>query len=438
MFLLASLTTQAQWTRNSTSGFVYPTTTTDNVRIGSNSAPNEKLHVSGNIRASGSFIIDGGQINVPGTSQSLRFAPGYIERMRIVNSGTYAGHVGIGTTNPLERLHVSGNTRTSGNFITESGIFNVSSTTNPMILQTGGAERMRIVHSGTYAGHVGIGTANPLYRLDVMAAENDWKARFQGTDGYITIGPVNPLHAHIYTDRPNFIFNKNLWSVTGGFSSYDTENLTLQTNGVTRLLVSNATGFVGVGTSTPESQLHINGQLLLESPYIFTGTGPTELNRYISLLNSPSAQSASGLKAGGVLVSDSYNYANPGKNDLIVKGKVSIGTPTTSSTNGYTLAVNGKIGAHDVQLERTSNAWPDYVFAENYQLPTLAEVERFIKENKHLKDVPSAEEIEKNGYSATGMDAVLLQKVEELTLYILQQQKQIEELRNELKALKQQ
>src|SRR5439155_20192799 len=67
------------------------------------------------------------------------------------------------------------------------------------------------------------------------------------------------------------------------------------------------------------------------SPGLFTGTGNAELNRYLALLNSPTSPSASGLKAGGILVSDSYSLANPGKNDLIVKGNVGIGMVSPSS-----------------------------------------------------------------------------------------------------------
>jgi hypothetical protein len=90
-------------------------------------------------------------------------------------------------------------------------------------------------------------------------------------------------------------------------------------------------GRVGIGTDTPTADLDVRGTLTLEAggqAAIFTGTGPSELNRNLLLLNSPQFQSASGLKAGGVLVSDSYFFATPGKNDLIVKGAVGIATPT--------------------------------------------------------------------------------------------------------------
>jgi hypothetical protein len=86
-------------------------------------------------------------------------------------------------------------------------------------------------------------------------------------------------------------------------------------------------GRVGIGTSQPVSTLHVGGYLTLDTgdnPLLFTGTGNVENNRYLNLINSPGLTSASGLKAGGVLVSDSYAFANPGKNDLVVKGSATV------------------------------------------------------------------------------------------------------------------
>lgn len=88
-------------------------------------------------------------------------------------------------------------------------------------------------------------------------------------------------------------------------------------------------GNVGIGTTNPTSKLDVRGHLTIDSggdAFVYTGTGSAELNRYLEVLNAPGWQSASGLKVGGVLVADSYSYAYPDKNDLIVKGNVGIGT----------------------------------------------------------------------------------------------------------------
>jgi hypothetical protein len=78
----------------------------------------------------------------------------------------------------------------------------------------------------------------------------------------------------------------------------------------------------------------------------------------------------------------------------------------------------------------------NYVFETGYDLPSLTSVEQFITTNKHLPNVPSAAEVETEGIDLGEMDKILLQKVEELTLYIIEQQKQLEVLKKELELLK--
>ncbi|PQJ80302.1 hypothetical protein [Polaribacter porphyrae] len=79
--------------------------------------------------------------------------------------------------------------------------------------------------------------------------------------------------------------------------------------------------------------------------------------------------------------------------------------------------------------------WSDFVFYKNYNLPTLQEVEKHIKEKGHLKDIPSAKEVEKNGIFLGEMNAKLLQKIEELTLYIIAQEKILKKQEEKIKEL---
>ncbi|WP_340074223.1 hypothetical protein [Leptobacterium sp. I13] len=105
-----------------------------------------------------------------------------------------------------------------------------------------------------------------------------------------------------------------------------------------------------------------------------------------------------------------------------ISGNVGIGTTTPDAK----LAVNGNIHTKEVKVDLIG--WPDFVFEDSYTLPTLQEVETHIKEKGHLQDIPSAEEVAKNGIFLGEMDAKLLQKIEELTLYTIQQEKRIEQL----------
>lgn len=120
--------------------------------------------------------------------------------------------------------------------------------------------------------------------------------------------------------------------------------------------------------------------------------------------------------------------------DLQVTGKIIVGNPLPSTPAGYKLYVKDGILTEKIKVALSSDPanWSDFVFAENYTLRTLDEVEEYIKENKHLPEIPSTAEVHKNGLDLAQMDAKLLQKVEELTLYIIQQQKRIEQLEEKL------
>lgn len=121
-------------------------------------------------------------------------------------------------------------------------------------------------------------------------------------------------------------------------------------------------------------------------------------------------------------------------------GKVSVNI--SQVPDGYDFAVQGKTITEEVKVALVTN-WPDFVFRNNYELRTLQEVESHINENGHLAEIPSEAEVIANGINLGEMDAKLLLKIEELTLYLIQQNKEnqeqrklIEELQKEVSALK--
>ncbi|MGJ8732294.1 MAG: hypothetical protein ACSHW4_04085 [Cellulophaga sp.] len=117
---------------------------------------------------------------------------------------------------------------------------------------------------------------------------------------------------------------------------------------------------------------------------------------------------------------------------MAIKNNGNIGVGTLNP-NGWKLAVNGKIRAQEIKVE---TGWSDFVFYDDYKLPTLEQVENHIKEKGHLKDIPSAKEVEENGILLGEMDSKLLQKIEELTLYTIQQEKKIQKFEKQNEQLK--
>lgn len=111
-------------------------------------------------------------------------------------------------------------------------------------------------------------------------------------------------------------------------------------------------------------------------------------------------------------------------------GTVGIGT---NDPKGFKLAVNGNIRAREIKVENTN--WPDYVFAPSHNLLLLENLELYIRQHKHLPEIPSATEVKQNGFNLGEMDAKLLQKIEELTLYIITQDKEMKAMKSRLDKL---
>ncbi|SFD98724.1 hypothetical protein SAMN05518672_10448 [Chitinophaga sp. CF118] len=118
----------------------------------------------------------------------------------------------------------------------------------------------------------------------------------------------------------------------------------------------------------------------------------------------------------------------PGNSVFNTDGNLGIGT-TAPGTNK--LAVEGTIGARKMQVKQTS--WADFVFQPDYQLPPLQELEKYIQANKHLPGIPTETEVQEKGIDLGEMNKLLLQKVEELTLHVIDLQKQINQLHSQQK-----
>ncbi|MCK7560238.1 hypothetical protein MKQ70_37150 [Chitinophaga sedimenti] len=135
------------------------------------------------------------------------------------------------------------------------------------------------------------------------------------------------------------------------------------------------------------------------------------------------------VNANGITNESTAYFRGEGLN--FINGSLGIGT---FKTNGHKLAVEGTIGARKIKVDQQT--WADYVFADDYKLPSIPEIERFIREHKHLPEIPSAEEVAENGLDVGEMNKKLLQKVEELTLYLIEQNKRMDAMEGELKDLR--
>ncbi len=187
-------------------------------------------------------------------------------------------------------------------------------------------------------------------------------------------------------------------------------------------------GNVGIGTDAPGYKLEVAGSIAFSSGVI------RWLGSYGTPLQLRTAQ-------GGAIefYADNngigfYTYDGGWVKKVTISDGGSVGIGTTTIPSGYKLAVDGKIIAEEVQVEM-SGSWPDHVFADNYRLMPLCEVEAYIHTSRRLPDMPSATEVSENGVSLGEMQAKLLQKVEELTLYVIELQKENEALKERMAEL---
>ena len=215
-------------------------------------------------------------------------------------------------------------------------------------------------------------------------------------------------------------------------------------------------GKVGIRTANPQSELDVNGEITTDDLTVngdmsvnslSVGTTATSgtFNTKSFMDIYPDNPSGWGTQmrfmsptgAPRHIITDDYTnnallidagFAGNAGDNIILMGKVRVGTHIAAGPHtNYALAVGGKIVGQEVIV--TLDNWADYVFEDDYELKSLEEVEDFIESNKHLPDVPSAQEVEENGVSLGEMDAILLRKIEELTLYMIDLKKENEALK---------
>ncbi len=211
-------------------------------------------------------------------------------------------------------------------------------------------------------------------------------------------------------------------------------------------------GNVGIGTDTPNTTLDVNGILDIRNSGLAMNLGGSAFQDiYFQIRKNSPYGIRFGLKASqfgstngigliqtggsrgfGIKVNEQLGFNTVSSLDFFIQHTGNVGIGTISP--GEKLEVNGTIRSKEVRVEATG--WPDYVFESDYNLRSLEETETYIKENKHLPEIPSAKEMEANGVQLGEMNMLLLKKIEELTLYVIDLKKENEAQQNEIEKLK--
>ena len=316
--------------------------------------------------------------------------------------------------------------------------------------------------TGATKGYLGIGTDEPTEMAHVVGkllidrteeTASSLQFKHPNTRGDVGQGgPGGPTPApyywDIYSDHYGLRFN------TKNYSNSITSSI----------MVISSNGRVGIGIETPQAKLHVNQNILAEGNI-------TTLNKFVfaPTVNASEyweiSRTSAGLKYGyydrtlkDVLFIGNDGFIGIGKTTpsatLDVNGSFKAasanisGTLSANALNAENATIDNLLGdvnvsgvlnapkvritellcAKEVLVRNNVTCWPDYVFNKEYQLTPLNELEQFITENQHLPNVPSAAEVEANGVELGEMNALLLQKVEELTLYIIQLEKRLSEI----------
>jgi hypothetical protein len=362
--------------------------------------------------------IRNNNITVDGQSSSISSTTGQISFDD--DNLTTSGEISAGSV-MTDQLDVQGNvtaTSIETGFIgvDEMEINNLASTEPAIKIQCSEQHKHTYINAGNN-GYVGVGTTEPQKKLHVRTYDD-------GT----TAGVPDEGLPQDYESRGSIRIehqleggSNSIWDLEpiAGFNAFN-NRFQLENNGISMLtLVDN--GKVGIGTNYPEAKLHVNGDVKIENLY-----------DYNSDANAKMIVKGSDGKLGWKDMA--------GLCDEVVcddNGKVGIGsglTLTDTEYENHKLIVDGRILTEGVNIVAVVGA--DYVFEPDYKLLTLKEIEKFIAQHKHLPDVPSAKQMKEEGIELTNMSILLLRKVEELTLHLIELKKQNEDLQNQINQIR--
>jgi hypothetical protein len=391
---------------------------TGNVGIGNVITPQAKLHIRADQGEFPKLFIEqpdfrSADILLGNTGHGIRSTDDHGLLFRTEKNYVFhEGNVGIGTYSPDFDLDVRGST-----FTKELTIYDrehAQGNIEGWVLRSDAEGRARWSdpadlddHDWTVRennvfrleGNVGIGTANPVAQLDLA-----------------DIFPPGGMNLRVGNDA--YLTDIDIGHTLGIFSTSDPQAGAVKLGNSGPVLFGTETK-LGIGTRNPASTLELFRNLNTGGT-VGLCVSNSETNKWFIGMNGDQ-KNQNDLLIGNLAVLN-QGYANL----ITIKpnGNVGIGTGETYS---YKLAVDGAILTEEVTVKVSEN-WPDYVFDKNYELPALPRLEEYIRENGHLPGIPSAQEVMMNGLKTGEMHISLLRKIEELTLYIIEQEARINKI----------
>lgn len=320
---------------------------------------------------------------------------------------------------------------------------NVAIGTSALRLNTSGASNTALGHNALYYNNGGWNVATGYDALfsnttgGANTANGSKSLHFNTTGFRNTANGFSSLHFNTTGSYNTANGDYSLFSNTSGNFNTGSGSDALRSN--TTGLYNTAFGERSLSSTTTGSFNSAVGQGALTHNLV--GSSNTALGTAAGFFSVGSGNVFIGYKAGFNETRSDQLYVGNGETNTILYGnfasrQILLGNPNPVNyvfKGTRTLNVLGGILADSIRIALSAD-WSDYVFADTYKLKTLKEVEAFIKANKHLPGIPSEIEVKANGINVAEMNAMLLEKVEELTLYVINQQKQIDELKKLVKS----
>jgi hypothetical protein len=432
---------------------------TGRIGIGNVTAPQAKLHIKADAGEPATLRLEATGTSGDNIYSRMLFTPNHSIQAADNQNFTFTtqstrhfvfqnGNVGVGTANPQRKLHVAGDIEFSGNLYKNGLLYSGSNWT----LNEGDIYRLngkvgigiskpeaKLEVHGTLSlgynvhvpqdqnnmiveGKVGIGTFAPTEKLEVFGKTRT--SQLQIIDGlypgYLLLS--DELGNALWTD-PESITNIGPWTRQGDF-----------------VFVADSRK-VGIGTSQPQQALHVVGNMLLGNNGNIIGNrtswqplkifaGDDENQAHISLHGNHTEAGSIKMYSRGTEGQIEFHNQSMKVMSIRADNSVIIGNPE----NTCFVFINGELTANQVRVN--TSFWWDRVFRPDYALMPLQDLREFIAQNHHLPDIPNEAKVLADGIELGEMNGRLLKKIEELTLYLLEQDRKINSLQTELQQIK--